>query len=374
MAIKYLAGDRLIGTAAERTALTVGSQGANTSWKQLGRSTVTSGTATNMTTSTFTPKDNYVVLCDSIMSSDDQTIFHFGYNNITDNQSGQYTRRMSTNGASASASSGQAGAWNTVDSSDNEREFSVTHIRDDGGTDSYVNARCRGMDLGGATDSIGNVTESKAVWNYDSNRINILGTKVYGNDSVLAAGSEFIVLGMNDNEADSGTNFWQELASTTLDATATSISSGTFTAKRWLWVQFFRVPDGGQYADYIRFNDDSGSGNYHYKINDNRGSSYSNSSSDTGILTNETSQPTQYGHGTYWISNPSTAHCKGLIGEDIRSGDADMDSDTVNMVQEVYGKWENTADQITKITMHEGGSGAGYAAGTMMKVWGSDGV
>ena len=371
MAIKYLDARRIRGTAAERTALTIPVAQANTSWKKLESVLISGSAVNNMTTPTFTSKDNYVVLSDNIMSTDDQTIFHFGYNNITDNQSSSYTRRMSTNGGSSSSST-QSGAWNTVDSSDNEREFSVIHVRDDGGTDSKPNGLNRGMDLGAATDAIGNVTESKTTWSYDSNRINIFGTKVYGDDSVLAAGSECIVLGMNDNEADSGTNAWQELASTTVAGdTVTQISSGDFTPKRWLWVQVFRVPDGGQYLDYIRFNDDATSGNYHYKINDNRGSSYSSSATGTGILTNETSQPTQYGYGTYWITNPTTK-CKGLIGEDIRSGDANMNDDSSTFVQEVYGKWENATDQIRKITLNEGGSGAGYAAGSMMKVWGVD--
>ena len=155
MAVKYLAGERIIGTAAERAALTTSteSQGANTSWKQVGRIRVQGGAVTNMTTGTFTPKDNYVILCDSIMSSTaDQTLFRFGYNNITDNQTGLYSRRSSLNGASSSSDTGEDHAWINVNGESSDREFSIAKIKDDGGTDSYPNGYNWAANFGGATD------------------------------------------------------------------------------------------------------------------------------------------------------------------------------------------------------------------------------
>ena len=67
MAIKYLAGERLIGTAAERTALTYTGSPPQTSWKELDRVTL-SGTSDTMDTGTFTAKDNLMFLVHIIRS------------------------------------------------------------------------------------------------------------------------------------------------------------------------------------------------------------------------------------------------------------------------------------------------------------------
>ena len=62
LAVKYLAGERLIGTAAERAAMTTSvSAIPQTSWKEIDRVTLGSS-GDSMDTGTFAAKDNLMIL------------------------------------------------------------------------------------------------------------------------------------------------------------------------------------------------------------------------------------------------------------------------------------------------------------------------
>ena len=67
MAVKYLAGDRIIGTAAERAAMTTAQHGIP-AWKELDRVTLGSSSYT-MDTSTFTTKPYLMILHNVIVNS-----------------------------------------------------------------------------------------------------------------------------------------------------------------------------------------------------------------------------------------------------------------------------------------------------------------
>ena len=60
MAVKYLAGNRLWGTDAERLAMTTAGSAPNTSWKELDRTKLTSNGT--LTVSGFDAKDNLMIL------------------------------------------------------------------------------------------------------------------------------------------------------------------------------------------------------------------------------------------------------------------------------------------------------------------------
>ena len=63
MAVKYLAGDRLIGTAAERAALETTQEGTpdQNHYQELDRATA-DGSSTTLSTGTFTTKENLMVM------------------------------------------------------------------------------------------------------------------------------------------------------------------------------------------------------------------------------------------------------------------------------------------------------------------------
>ena len=75
------------------------------------------------------------------------------------------------------------------------------------------------------------------------------------------SGSEIVVLGYDNDEADSGTSVWEELANVDLSGgTGNSLSSGTISAKKYLWVQAYLEQSGsGDTGNILRFNSDSGS-------------------------------------------------------------------------------------------------------------------
>ena len=67
MAVKYLAGNRLWGTDAERTGMAE-SFAPKTSWKQLAKTTLGSGGATAITVTSIPKKDNLWVLISTLES------------------------------------------------------------------------------------------------------------------------------------------------------------------------------------------------------------------------------------------------------------------------------------------------------------------
>jgi len=98
MAVKYLAGERIVGTAAERAALTTGGASGVPMWTELGRAT---GTAAQnkayLETSTFVAKQYLMILMQGSSSFGDE--YELIFNSDTGSN---YTNRQSTNGGSDS--------------------------------------------------------------------------------------------------------------------------------------------------------------------------------------------------------------------------------------------------------------------------------
>ena len=60
-----------------------------------------------------------------------------------------------------------------------------------------------------------------------------------------------VVLGYDPDDTE-GTSFWEELASVELGAAADSMDSGSFTAKKYLWVQIKYTATGGNVVSQSR--------------------------------------------------------------------------------------------------------------------------
>jgi hypothetical protein len=170
----------------------------------------------------------------------------------------------------------------------------------------------------------------------------------------MSADSEMVVLGWDPTDTHTD-NFWEELASVELDSTEDELPSGTFTAKKYLWVQWY-VKKTGTANTRWRFNDDDGQ---HY-------------ASKSHVLNNEAEQINQttfFTHadtsgnafGNMFILNNS-ANEKLVIPQEV--------SDTVGRYQGV-AKWTETGVQITSIKLMNTDTG-GFQSGTIMKVWGSN--
>jgi hypothetical protein len=173
------------------------------------------------------------------------------------------------------------------------------------------------------------------------------------------SGSEMVVLGWDPDDTHT-TNFWEELAS--IDTTTSSdMDTGTFTAKKYLWVQLFVEASGGIIYD-ARFNGDSGS-NYAYRKSTNGGAD--------GTTTSDSVMFSNHGFGSHphyenWFIINNASNEKLVIGNSMSQGSAGA-GNAPNR-QERAGKWANTSDQITQITINNGGISTRYVC----KVWGSD--
>jgi len=144
LAIKYLAGERLIGTAAERTALetTALDSVPQDSWKEIGRFTVT-GSATNSfvvrglsstTSGDMALKDNLMVLLHTEDSNNSGVRSRIQFNVTTEGTTGKYSDFSGDNGATGYARAGQDFAYFS-ESDCGDQSMETCYIRN---TDDFV--------------------------------------------------------------------------------------------------------------------------------------------------------------------------------------------------------------------------------------------
>ena len=345
--------ERLGSTSVTSTA-------ANTSWKELDRVTLSS-TADELDTSTFTTKDNIMLLVDRPSGSGNVT-GKVTYNGDTGSN---YAIRWSDNGAS----DGNGGSRSNLDAyyGQGNNEFGVHNIvnissQEKLGINNIVESNSSGA---GNAPSRYEIVNKWANTSAQINRIQFTNTGT----GDFSSGTEVVVLGFDNDEADSGTNFWQELANVNLSSAADEISTGTIASKKYIMWEYHVLSSGAANGlDNIsfRFNNDSGN-NYCYRHNDNGGSD--------GTVTNNSKLRFRSGgataqdfFGSGYIVNKSDKE-KLLISEQIYNGGDGASSKPKRA--EMVGKWTNTSAQITEIDLIQDGAGS-FLTGSYLKVWGSD--
>lgn len=342
-----------LGTAS------VASTVANTSWKELGRATLSS-TGDTITTGTFTAKDNIMFLTHYTGTA---TANH-RFGNGTIDTGSNYAHRYSTNGGADSTGTSQSNGIRTGYGTTNEHGFIVGSITNQA---SYEKLLISHLVHDNGSTGAGNAPQRRETvgkWANTSNQINI--AQVNNSDSGsgdFAVGSEIVVLGCDNDEADSGSNFWQELASVELSSTVDEINSGTFTAKKYLWIQLNAIASGSISGSDLQFNGDTGA-NYarRYSTNGAADATETSSTQIGGIGTG-----TGNSFVNWFVVNKSDKEklviCEGMYGS---SGV----SNAYNR-REIVGKWSNTSSQITSIKVKENTTG-GWTNGTTLKVYGAD--
>ena len=357
--VEWLAGNRIRGTNAERTTTTGFNPVAAVSggWKELTRVTLGS-TSTSMTTPTFTNKRYYKVLVHGIQSSGSVET-GLGINGIISGN--PYASRLSVDGGTERTAINAnyiADGW----FSDPNEYISEINIANLAGKEKLIIGHTGGANTAGAGTApkrmewVGKFVPSPDV---DVSSILITGSGTF------AVGSEIVVLGWDP--ADTHTdNFWEELASVELSSASDTLSSGTITAKKYLWVQTYVKATGGTVEPDSRFNGDSG-GNYADRYSINGGSDGTGTSLTTGVR--GLGCPYRAFFNDFIINNASNEKLvirHAIYPPTSGSGSAPSRRETV-------GKWANTSNQITSIdwTDQSGGS-AQMDTGSIIKVWGSD--
>jgi hypothetical protein len=165
---------------------------------------------------------------------------------------------------------------------------------------------------------------------------------------------------------------WERLASVTLSSTGDTLTSGAFTAKKYLKFEYMIIRDTADCNDNIHFNDETDDGNYAMRRNFNGGDESTfagtNPSGGNGFYYGTVdSSPLIYTRGT--IVNITNKEKLGVL-HGVASGTAGA-GNVPSLRRENVFKWANTSVQITKITVTNNISG-NYGIGSTLTIWGTD--
>ena len=328
---------------------TLSGAAANTSWKLLARGT---GSGTTVDTGTFTAKDNIMVL--GYSSNGTQYV---RYNNDTGSN---YANRRNEEGGSDSTQASQTAISFTRNAGEDmffvgdllniaaQEKLGVYHqvSINNAGASNAPKRQEWGHKWVNTSDQITRVTMTSDSGNYTSD-------------------DEIVVLGMDNDEADSGTNFWQELAS--VESTGDNHTTGTFAAKKYLWIQTNVITTGGAVSQRMTFNDDTGSNYAQRKSFDGASDSTQTGSVNIDGI-NDDLVTNSIGIANIFIVNKSDKEKLGIAHS--ISGEASGAGNAPTRDEEVF-KWDNTSSQITKIDFDNNKAGD-WASGSYFKVYGAD--
>ena len=351
MAITYHAGRRIQGTSTDATAVSGG-------WKELARTTLGSDGATISVTG-LADKRYYMILIDSLNSG---VVGHFG--RLNGDSGGNYSRRRSEDGGSEQTNvNNVAMNYFGQDVSDGHA-FTVGYLANKSDKEKLSITHSVWQNTAGAGNAPHRM-EDFGKWNNTTDPISSYQVVNLANSNNFASGAECVVLGYDPDDTHTD-NFWEELASVELSSAGTVLSSGTFTAKKYLWVQAFIDSSGGNVNDAFRCGNgsvDTGT-NYSYRFSTNGGSdSTSTSQNDIGDFSNISNG--QF-INMFIINNASNEK---LITCHINEGKTGAGTAPTRL--ELVGKWANTSDQINIVEWRNPAS-TNYSTKSIIKVWGHD--
>ena len=360
--VEYLSGNRIQGSSASV------SSPPQTSWKFLDRATATSGNT--LSTGTFTAKDNLMILC---FTQGNNTV-HPKLNFNADVGQNYNFRYSGNNSSDASPSVDQTYFRTQGGISGSPRQFSVTYVNNIANQEKLILNHLISAQTTGANNG---PTREESVGKWDrvtgsgtgdaSSRI----TKVSMNNGQTgnyAGSTEMIVLGCDNNESDSGSNFWQRLDSSDITTSSNAtLDSGTITNKKYLWVEINGVNDGAVDNCKLRFNGQTSTSDYAYTKGANGGADGGANTEDNGF--------------TYAANNSSHSHyCSIFIVNDtnneklmIMEHVEDTASGSANAPyrKELVGKWV-TSGVISSIQSTITSGSGKFGVGSSIRVWGAN--
>ena len=357
--VDWLAGKRVRGTSSERTPLgvTLGGTGVG-GWVELGRTTLGSASETLEVTD-FADKRYLMFLIDGKpVSSEFQTVLQTG--NSSFDTGSNYASRSSENGGADGTNT--SFPYNQLSPSTSLSElFAVGYWANYASKEKLVQVWATKRETAGAANAPSR-KESVGKWANTSNVIDRLRVNENGSGTINT-NSEMVVLGWDP--ADTHTNnFWEELASVDLGSDGDNLSSGTITAKKYLWVQYWLDISGSNQAN-ITFNNDTGT-NYAYRRSEDGGADATTTS--VANIRQHNSASSVYRFGNLFIVN--NASNEKLVTSDVLEV-VTTGAATAPQRMEVVGKWDNTSNQITEIDIDNPNAGD-FLTGSKLRVWGAD--
>ena len=336
-----------------------GPGGAVGGWVELGRTTL--GSSQDEIDVTSLPDKRYYMVLMDLHGASGSPEVRMDFNN--DTGTNYATRGAIDGGADFTDVSKTSMELNGANNNDDR--FTFSYIANLASKEKLMISQHMANNGAGAANAPDLRTETVNKWVNTSNSISsirpfFLSGRTYG------SGSECVVLGWSPDDTHTS-NFWEELASVDLSGgAADSIGSGTFTSKKYLWVQCFTNATGG--------NND-----HKFTVNSDTGSNYSKRTSTSGVADGtNASQANLDLTGTHNVSNftnmfiiNNASNEKLFIIHDITVNTAG--AGTAPERTETVGKWANTSNQINEVTFTNAVARTGqYGTNSILKVWGSD--
>ena len=369
--VEWLAGNRIRGTSAEKPVLGLQSPSVG-GWVELGRATAGSSDS-SLNVSSLPDKEYYMFLTSDYGHSTAQARL-LRYNS---DAGGNYNRRYRTYYGSTSAENNSTGhtADNGFNANNTYPQFNVHYMSN------KLNKEKLHMSQGVARGSTGaGSSPERTSWSGKWTGTSVVDKIDYiQNAGTHVAGSELVVLGWDEDDTHT-TNFWEELASAELSSASMRIDSGTFTAKKYLWIQIYNTakPSGGN--SYVYYNNvvtgttHSGRSNTNgmNPTNQSSNSDYQLTSSNGSIINHDVSSSgTTTGMFTNMFVINNASNEKLSIIHSV-SGWTNAGSGVAPARFLCAGKWANTTDQITSVQCGSTSNSTYMGAGSIIKVWGSN--
>ena len=363
MAVKYLSGNRIWGTNAERLAMTGGTLDIpQTTWKELGTRAIASGGDTTELEVTFTAKDYLMILVNSTANFNMETVMMYGGSDYTSTD--YFTRRVKNGARSPEVndSSGVATSWRIVDGSSGTTgsNFGVYDVWNDANDGNKIGiGHCVLTNDTGTSDPC-LAYETTNAWIPDSASTRITRVKIKADSGThyFGDGTELIVLGMDREEADGGgtTNFWQEIASVKGDGTSTTMTTGTITLPKYLMMEIYGE---SMVSCKMKFNGESSSD--FQRTYTSNGTDFTQNSAAEGLEFLYDLAPASI---QLYMTNEDGKE-KLILGH---TTEANNSSSTVNRM-ELWAKNEDTAI-ITEISLSK--PSGNFTANDNFRIWGHD--
>ena len=329
-------------------------------WVEVGRTTLSSAGDTISVTS-LSDKRYYMWLVDTTATGGNVELKTRANNDTGSN----YAFRYSSDGGSDTAQSGYPhsglGYYDGLGSG--ESGFTVGSTANLSGKEKLTIGHHVSNKAGTGAGTAPNRVEAVGKWANTSSALNRID---YYNDDAgdFTSGSEVVVLGWDPSDSHT-TNFWEELADTTF--TSSGVSAQTFTAKKYLWFQFWFASDASGNGQYFQLGDtggiDTGS-TYARRFSINGGTDSTSASQSKIYFAPQTGAVTHFVN-MFMVNNASNEKLV-IINATTNNGSG---AGNAPQRRETVGKWVETTNQCDRITI---ATDAGTFTGGQLKVWGSD--
>ena len=375
MALTYLNGGRIQGSSTLSTP-------TNQGLKEIGRYKVTGSSQNiisvrglNSATSGSLANKKHLQIIGRIIPAGSQDVV-MKFNDPSHSSTAQeYATRDSRDGASDSVNDSGDSITNinmTAGHSPNKEWFFILDILNISNKEKFIIGDVSYIHVN-SYNSPPKRMEFTGKWTNTSSAITSIDFKAGTNN--FDVDSEVIVLGMDDNEANSGTNFWKKIGGTTLTSAGDNLTVSSLTQYNYLYVNVVNLPTGSGAKGRVVFNDET-TARYTMRYEDSYDTlSDTGSSGEASIYAYTNNDDAQVmGTGMYIMNFPSKE--KPSIWQASDSGNTTGAGTNASVFhRKGVGKYRSATageDDITKIDVINQVSGGDFNTGSFIEVYGAN--